>query len=233
MKKTATKTQETKVFTERITKNNNFINELTEKLGLKFTTFEDYKKVYQETKEESKLIENDINKLKYENEVLTLASNYKADAIRNNLYVGTLKALKELKLLDKNLTELRKEKIKQYLINEGYADPKNFISIYKDSSDYINCRVLDHNVCYNEGVEIFFNPSRIEYIEKMEMKCIELDSYYEEIAKKFIDETNKLKEEIKEFNKNIASKLEELENKNKEYYSTKYIYNNAGINLYK
>lgn len=232
MKKTAYKMEETKDFLEMIRNNNNVIDELKEDLQIEYNNYSDFKIVYEATKEKRRKLEKEINNLEYENEVITLACNYKAKDLRNNLYIGVLKGLKEFKILGKNITELRREKVKKYLIENNILNENNFISLYVDYTGYVNCKVMLKNAYYDDGIEIFFNPDRIDYIEKMDFKEIKNNEYYLEIARNYLNKINELKKEIEYFNEKITDELKKLESES-EYYSTKYIYNNSKINLYR
>lgn len=232
MKKTAYRMEETKDFLEIIRNNNKVIEELKEELEIEYTNYSDFKIVYEATKEKRRKLEKEIKILECENEIITLACNYKAEDLRNNLYVGVLKGLKELKLLGKNITELRSKKVKKYLIENNYINENNYITLYVDFSGYVNCKVMLKNACYNDGIEIFFSPDRIDFIEKMELKEIKNNEYYLAIARNYLNKINELKNEIASFNEKITNNLKELESES-EYYSTKYIYNNCNINLYR
>lgn len=233
MKKTATQIHETKELYKRIISNKIKIKGLQDSLNLSWTNFKEFEKRLTETKEKRKSLQDQIKALEKENEIYILACNYKANDIKNNLYINSLKALKDLKLLEKNLTDLRKEKIKNHLIESKCINENNLISIYRDYTDYINIRVLEKNVNYNEGIEIYFSDTRYEYIEKMELKEIKTDDFYLKLATDFINKIDEIKKEVENMNNSIKNKLNELESLNNNYYDTRYIYKDASIDLYK
>lgn len=237
MKKTATHIYETKENILKIYENNQKIkkyeDEYTEAFEKLFFDIKELK--ITEKKKASKILREgklkNIEALKLENELLTLATNFMADDIRNNLFIGTYKALKEFKLIEKNLTELRKDKIKKYLIDNNYISSENNISVYRDTWGYIKVNITIKGF-YTTGIELFFDDSNADYIEtKRELKEVKNIDYYNNLAKKYIDTVQELKKEVSAFNNNIKDKITAL---NTEItYGSDYIYNEAVIDLYK
>ena len=166
---------------------------------------------YENIIEKEKELNEKYKDLEHNEKVILMETRLKTNDLKQNITADFIEVLESLKMRDiVNLTDIRKEKIKNELLKKESFSKENRLYLYKNNYCF-SLSINSPKYCCSGDLEV--NVYDFDFKNKPEKVSVLKDSEYLDKADDFVAEYDNLRKELESYNKKLTELVENINSK--------------------